>query len=668
MTFHPTPIVFDKMFATQQHKGTYLLVRTVSLPRLETDMGVRIVAEDIKGRAEESALHYVQLGGMVTGPDLDQLFPLGTVLAIREPTVECMAELMRNTYIIRVPTPADYKVVQQDDPLLDGLNWATLPAAVPLTASFDHKAAGKVFYKQRKYVLAVKAYSDGLAKSPSNQEKLLLYLNRAQANLPLENFKAARKDMSATSDLLESVEVPPATVEKVILRRARALEGLRLFEQAKAEYGKLATAVDSSEGKEGVKRMKRLLFEAANGISEAKSEELDRACTDAPMLFARGFHADEYSAPLGAISTQNGKGLIVTRDVAAGEVLLGSPRCRPSRRLQAKFFRSSNITMGCSFATSTYSLIESLVAKLIDQGDPSLLSAVSSSLCGGADYPPLETPTVSTKRDEAKWTAPRSTSTSVDSSLSLLATSPFPAPGIRRTTSDSAARALQAQDAADAHFPIASLIPHSCGPSDHHLQYRDVMVVRARRPVKAGEGVSIPFITYSQSAEEHAAWCRPLFPNGVCPCELCTADRNLDRAESLNLRHKFPGASFSLLKERLKATQNDPRRQAIGRELDALIRKLNKTYAPDRSPLRRELFEPYAPPCLAAGAEFETGDDGKVKVVAAPILCSQKPYQDVLFQSVALLCQWTSPHRDEKKAVEFLSILRHLASADHLQT
>ncbi|GAA5856683.1 hypothetical protein JCM8547_005928 [Rhodosporidiobolus lusitaniae] len=660
-----SPIVLDKIIATQQHKGKYLVVRTVSLPRLEYDMGIRIVAEDINDRAEEIALHYVQLDGMVTGPDLDQLFPLGTVLVIREPTVEKVAQLVSMAYVVHVPTPADYKVVQQNDPVLDGLIWATSSAAVPLPASFDHKAAGNVYYKHRKYVLAVKAYSDGLAKSPSNQEKLLFYRNRAQANLQLENFNAARKDMSAASDLLESVEVPLATVEKVILRRARALEGLRLLEQAKAEYVKLGTVVsDSSEGKEGVKRMKRLLYEVENGIRAAKWEELDKACTDVPMRFQRGFDVGDYSGSVKAVVTPTGKGLVTSGDVVAGEVLLGSEKAvvvgHPGGCGPLNFDRASDCRMGFTFSDQHDALLQSLVDKLLDQGDPSLLSAVSSSLGGGTSYPPLDVPAVSSRGDETKLD-PSETNIDIGRLEAVTAFSRFPAPGL--TFTETAAQ-LQAPSA-DGHFPIASLMLHSCP---------------RRRNLPKGSSVSIAFTDYSLPAAERLEYLRSLFPPaGLCLCELCKADREIDGPERVEQRHKLLGASFSLLKERLKATGNDPHRQAIGRELVVLIRKLDKTYGPGRSSFRPELYEPYAllastydpfvhqlkqaeeatlSAMQAAGAESETGKDGRMKVIAAPILVYSKPFEGVLHQAVAMLCTWAAPYRNEKKVVEFLRIHR----------
>ncbi|GAA5969535.1 hypothetical protein JCM11641_008147 [Rhodosporidiobolus odoratus] len=209
-------IGLPREFATtplHQCKPSDLGLADLALKTSDYDTFVNFVGEDPTGRVERIALGYVQLGGITTEPDLDALFPLGTILVICKPTVETHMQFTRTSYIVRVPTPADYKILRLNDPFLKGLSWATSASTAHLPTSFDHKAEGNKHYKQKKYALALKAYCDGLAFASSLEQQLLLYLNRTQARLHHGNFVSALRDATAVSRLMQDdIEAPPRTV------------------------------------------------------------------------------------------------------------------------------------------------------------------------------------------------------------------------------------------------------------------------------------------------------------------------------------------------------------------------------------------------------------------------------------------------------------------------
>jgi hypothetical protein len=126
------------------------------------------IVEDPTGRAEFFSVYNLPLPGIETGPDLDALLPL----AVREPTFKPNQD--GRGHLIRIDSPSDLVFLQPDDPLLRGVTWTFPSPAKPLPSSFDHKARGNALWKQKKYLLAVKAYTNGLSAASTDEQKLLL--------------------------------------------------------------------------------------------------------------------------------------------------------------------------------------------------------------------------------------------------------------------------------------------------------------------------------------------------------------------------------------------------------------------------------------------------------------------------------------------------------------
>lgn len=275
--------------------------------------------EDPKGRAEPLGMYNLDVGGVPTGPDLEEWLPLGTLLAIKEPTFK--TNVTGESYLVRVESPTDVVFLRPDDPLLSGIKWSTTSPSRPQPASFDHRSHGNSFFKVKKFNLALKSYSDGLAVASNDSSKLLLLLNRSQTHLKLDHPNQALQDAEAALRLLGSgnVDSTPQLLEKAKLRKSKALEGRRLLEKALESYEDAEKEFkESKEAKEGVERLRRKLREARTGeydwakLAGLKEEHLDVGDYTGPMIEVR------------EVANVGGRrGIFAKKDLKPGDLLLG---------------------------------------------------------------------------------------------------------------------------------------------------------------------------------------------------------------------------------------------------------------------------------------------------------------------------------------------------------
>ncbi|GAA5842524.1 hypothetical protein JCM5353_004074 [Sporobolomyces roseus] len=177
-----TSIEINSMRVTQTHKGRYLVGRIVSQPWGAAS--IRFALEDTTGRAEICEIRYFPLKNIVTGPDLDRILPLGTILFIREPTFRVELSFSGPSLpLISVNSPTDVVFLRPDHPRLETISWSS-PSPTPSSPRpVDFQALGDSLADEGKLQLAVKAYSDGLFTSLDSKQKLVIQLSRAKVQL-----------------------------------------------------------------------------------------------------------------------------------------------------------------------------------------------------------------------------------------------------------------------------------------------------------------------------------------------------------------------------------------------------------------------------------------------------------------------------------------------------
>lgn len=249
------------------------------------------------------------------GPDLDELLPLGTLFAIREPTFKNAAD--GSSCLVRVDSPTDLVFLESNDPLLANVKWSTRsPAKATRPRDFDYRAHGNAFFKLKKFHLALKAYSDGLLVQPDSRNRILLLLNRSQTHLNLEHPNQALKDANSALELLAAESSSdPNLVEKAKLRKSKALEERRFLEEALESYRDAQKNFpECLQAEQGVERVARKLRETRNGDYDwralgSKSSKI--------------FDVGDYVGPIKVRQTAGGRAIFTSRAVKAGDLLLG---------------------------------------------------------------------------------------------------------------------------------------------------------------------------------------------------------------------------------------------------------------------------------------------------------------------------------------------------------
>lgn len=279
------------------------------------------MVEDPSGHVEKLDLYNFPLPGVETGPDLDALFPLGQHLVVREPTFK--GDYLRHAARLRVDSPTDIVFLEPNNLLLAEIEWSFPAPAESLPSFFDFKQHGNSLFKQKTYLSAVKAWSKGLIAATSDEQKLLLHLNRSQAHLFLHNFASAYHDTSTVLSLLdEDVSTPPKTKLKTLVRQGHAFEGLRKLNLALQAY-EAVLEVDSSstEGKNGRKRVSKML-------RESKTEDFDwRDLQEKRNQLEDDDETGDFFGPIAIVELEGrggGRGIVATRAIEAGELILGA--------------------------------------------------------------------------------------------------------------------------------------------------------------------------------------------------------------------------------------------------------------------------------------------------------------------------------------------------------
>jgi hypothetical protein len=189
---------------------------------LVRQIAVRLCVEDPNG--DVVLLTIYNLPGLFQAnlKVLNAHFPIGTVIAIREPWMKMSSATIHPDAFIRVDSPSDIVILEPSNNILQNIRWKTSPAIYryALTTTAEWKGKGNKYFQDTLFVPAALAWSRGLELDPSSHA---LRLNRAQSYIKLEWFPAALADAMHVLSTSESLPLSMST--KASYRAASAEYG-----------------------------------------------------------------------------------------------------------------------------------------------------------------------------------------------------------------------------------------------------------------------------------------------------------------------------------------------------------------------------------------------------------------------------------------------------------
>lgn len=440
------------------------------------------------------------------------LFPPGTAMALKEPfcakgdfgdavlRVDHLSDIVTVTLTdSRVPTR--FNQLSDHDKSATALQW---------------KERGNESLKTNDFAAALNSYTLALSKVPETEPKLRhdLYRNRAQAQLMLGRYYAAQKDAELAICGTADLDV-----------KAKFRTALSYYERA--EY-RLAREVLEDSALSSDRDSQALLRRVdARQLEEERGEfefekMVARQSKQRPRADAGSYLKKVEVKTEGALA---GRGLFAVADIEAGDIVLCTkPLCSLFFSEPAARFAYKHDLRSGDEGIDNFGLWRKLVNVL--EHDPDLLQQVSklqAKWAGLGDQhievdgkPVIDVFQIHDILFENKMRLPDAGKISASREFGI---------GVVKEEDWEISGAL---------YGMGSYINHSCLANAHKVFIADMMLLRAVRPITAGEEITLSYI--SPLEEKRQQYLRGVW--GIeCQCALCVAERS-DGAKTTQTRQK----------------------------------------------------------------------------------------------------------------------------------
>ncbi|KAF8580587.1 hypothetical protein K439DRAFT_1393632 [Ramaria rubella] len=574
-------ISLRSMLVRKIHRGQYLLCRIIIPPtRL---IAIEAAIEDPEGDVRLLCLY--NFPSMIdAGPeDIDAIFPVGTIIAVREPYLK--TSLHGENCFIRVDSPSDTYFPDPGSEMLRGITWrygSTIPGAprCPVTAS-GWKEVGNKHFKASRWLAAAVAYTRGLNLDPS---VIVLQANRAEVYLRLQYFSAALSDAET---VIGSSHASNEIRYKAVFRAGKASYLQENFEKAIYYFQTaLGYNTNDNDAKAWLRRAHARDAERQSGQYDWKKIFLDSQRTHAALDVAN------YIGPIGVValpSRGGGRGIIATRNVEIGELLMVAKPFAVAFKedlVSSEIITTLNMHTKMMDGRCQFTMLHRLIAKI--HGNPELHDLIYH-LCPQPPYPPLPQSYPPSISNSQILPHPLNSDNDIDIALleSICSNNAFtlePVCYAEFKATDSNVEMDAEQDLPSAIFLLPSLVNHACLGNATRVFFREVMVVRAARNISEGEEILWP---YSWKADENVYTRQKHLDNYgfKCTCLLCEDDRAAGE-QACRRREKLV-KSMRNLDVSTKGTTLYKRK--IIKDLEALAGQVAATYTSDHSTFRPAL-------------------------------------------------------------------------------
>lgn len=502
-------------------------------------VSLTVVVEDPRGDAAQLAIYrYPQvLDCSLSAADF--LFPIGSIIAVREPYYRLPVHGHFPT--IRVDSPSDLIFLDPQTNFVKNVTWTSgiirRPAYFLQTAE-EWKNMGNQHFQRKDWLCAAVAFSEGLKLSPNHD---LLLLNRAAAYLELGWFNSAAFD--ADSFLTRYATHP--TVHKAVFRAAKAYY--------MAERYEACANLVSRFGKGRFPQAEDYATRALQRIRERDHGEYNWDSIFDDCLRQRPIARPDIASFQGPVeiktpsSAGQPRGLFVTEDVKAGALLVcflcrrfsndqpcNGTNIKPIQQVVSRpivsyypeeapikeYFASINLIKNSMDRRSDYILVDLLVQRMWDDLE---LTRRVGKMYAGDDFPPIWDDSPSTSSARPLPSHPRVPLTDIDIARAEAVCS-MDGFTIDDMMSHTKRESRKTDDYPCALYELPSYCNHACLPSGSRVFFGDVMVIRAARDLKAGDEVTLMYYGLdARSSQDRQAEIQQKW-GFTCTCLLCKAD------------------------------------------------------------------------------------------------------------------------------------------------
>ncbi|KAK1599154.1 uncharacterized protein LY79DRAFT_505126 [Colletotrichum navitas] len=548
------PLMISKMRLEEHHRGTYVLVRTMTMPhKINVIMAI---VED-----EEGTAVLLQLYNQPEEPefDIEDILPQDSVCLIKEPFFKKSTD---GKYSLRVDHVGDFCLLARDDERIPK-RWRAAPHFVP--DSENIRSRGNAAVGQKKWGRAEKLYTEAIAAAATPEHKRAALLNRSLANLRLQRPEKA---------LLDAVHARSGDTptEKGLFREAKAHYALEQFDLCARKLQQvLALNAGNKDAETELERTGRRIVEQATG--NFKWKHMHRQAKETPPII----DCATYSSPVEIRdSPGRGRGLFTTKAVKVGELLLcekafsyvfadqNDPAASKNLKILVNF-DSKKMTMG-----GQATLVSTVVQKLYHNPEVALrFMELHHGDYEVADASQGERMVVDTFLVER-----------------IISLNCFGAP--RTTLEYFKNKANQGQEDKSQTtcgiWTTASFINHSCIGNCFRSFIGDVMVVRAGRDLDADTELLFGYRLPEEGADYQATQAGLKSWGFICRCELCE-EKKATSKPAIQKRQR-------LMKD-LKSSTRACRTAAHETKVLKLLSQVEDTYPDGKGTPRLETWEIY---------------------------------------------------------------------------
>lgn len=655
----------DELEAPKWFQGRYILCKVAS--SLNLYVGCTFIGVLPSGNAIPISIAHFTSNLHLSGQQLDACLPIGTVLAIREPFVSlnhfakggpCQGG--KSVPGVRVDTPTDVHILDRldeaDAKLLDGITWkvdvaqddaehfgdvASLFSDPPAVCNskgcrwLQDGPLSRIVSSSQEPSKHIQGLSEHQKEALSRRTRSLI-----QSFLNDNRPGAAHRELCAARVLGLPLGSPAEDLE---------LEGQVLFKKCDFATSRIAfeAALSAYPPSQRTAAQDRILETLQAVRSAQKASALGPTHEN---VWGYYFDSQSYATPrfdiqdwFGPVAIQNipgaGRGLVLTRDVEEGELLLCCKAAASSYAAEAGcrgiYLLRYSVETGVTSTTTQVLAATKSIHAMIDRPSELTLPIMGLTAGPGVEYskwvaeeypaPPersytdAQTPAdqvealvaacqsqLSMNSDQQqRWrktvlegaARPSIDSSYVDGVLRFNAFGPAANPGGKTSSTNEATQDSELTRSTMVH-PLPAILNHACLPNVSSVFFGDIVTTRALHPLKKGTEIMHQYVKGEQPWLIRRA---QLSKHGfVCRCGICVLDER-DGEDKVRERGQIIGGSLSMLQERSRivlksqsgAEKDQEDHKDLAESLQEMVDKVQVTYDVHRPMLRPDLMKIY---------------------------------------------------------------------------